>query len=81
MTFGGADEQCEKKNLECVFVKSRRGGARRKKDNIAPSALQEFLKRLDGLLGLHDPALSPGVSEANEDTTDIVRKFTSKEEM
>lgn len=73
--------QCQKKNVECVYVKSRRGGARKKKDNIAPSALQEFLKRLDGLLGLHDPSLSPGVSDVNDDTTDIVRKFSSKEEM
>jgi hypothetical protein len=74
-------QQCQKKNIECVFVKSRRGGARKKKDNIAPSALQEYLKRLDGLLGLHDPCVSPGVSEPNDDTTDIVRTFSSKEEM
>jgi hypothetical protein len=46
----------------------------------APSALQDFLKRLDGLLGLHDPSISPG-SDLPEDTTHIVRQFSSRDEM
>ena len=47
--------QCSSKGRECVYVKSRRGGARRRKDkslNVPPpppSALKEFLARLDGL--------------------------------
>ena len=48
--------QCSSKGRECVYVKSRRGGARRRRDKTgqgppppAPSALKEFLSRLDGL--------------------------------
>jgi hypothetical protein len=48
--------QCSSKGRECVYVKSRRGGARRRRDKSgqgppppAPSALKEFLSRLDGL--------------------------------
>lgn len=48
---------------------------------VAPSALQEFLKKLDVLLSVHDPSLSPGTSEANDDTAHVVRQFTSRDEV
>jgi hypothetical protein len=48
--------QCSTKGRECVYVKSRRGGARRRRDKAfpgqpppPPSPLKEFLARLDGL--------------------------------
>ncbi|KAK4688928.1 pre-rRNA-processing protein TSR1, partial [Tremellales sp. Uapishka_1] len=47
----------------------------------APSALQEFLKKLDGLLAVPDFSLSPGGSETSDDTTNIVRSFASREEV
>lgn len=93
------DVQCVKKGLECLYVKSRRGGARKKREGevnflcgwrsaeawsvIAPSALQEFLKRLDGLLGLPDytQSISPGTSLPSDDATNIVRQFASRDEM
>lgn len=46
--------QCVSKGRECQYVKSRRGGARKKKENFvqpAPSALVQFLKQLDDLAG------------------------------
>ncbi|KAJ9120686.1 hypothetical protein QFC22_002617 [Naganishia vaughanmartiniae] len=43
--------QCHAKGRECQYVKSRRGGARKKKEQVqaAPSALAQLLKRLDDL--------------------------------
>ena len=44
--------QCTAKGRECVYVKSRRGGARRRKDAPlppAPDALKMFLRKLDSL--------------------------------
>ncbi|OCF76632.1 hypothetical protein I204_02330 [Kwoniella mangroviensis CBS 8886] len=79
--------QCARKNLECVFVKSRRGGARKRRPAIPPTALSEFLKKLDTLLmapGLdHGPSRDSeeGQIDPNEDTTNIVRRFTSREEV
>lgn len=73
--------QCSKKSLECVYVKSRRGGARKKREAPPPSALQEFLKKLDGLVSVQDPSLSPGDSELGDDTTNVVRTFASREEL
>jgi hypothetical protein len=89
--------QCRKKGLECVFVKSRRGGARRKRegrltalDTAAamltktvppPSALQEFLLKLDALLSVHDPTLTAEESNRMEETTNIVQTFESREEV
>ena len=73
--------QCSKKSLECQYVKSRRGGARKKREVPAPSALQEFLKKLDGLLAIPDFGVVKGVREPTDNTTDIVREFTSREEM
>jgi len=46
-----------------------------------PSALQEFLKKLDGLLGIPDFGVVKGVREPTDDTTNIVREFSSREEM
>lgn len=46
--------QCVSKGRECQYVKSRRGGARKKKENFVqptPSALAQFLKQLDDLAG------------------------------
>jgi len=50
---------------------------------VAPSALQEFLKRLDGLLGLPDYSntISPGASETSDDMTNVVRQFACRNEM
>lgn len=76
-----AYQQCSKKSLECQYVKSRRGGARKKRPVQAPSALSEFLKRLDGLLGIPDFKVVKGVREPTDDTTNIVREFTSRDEM
>ncbi|WWD00275.1 hypothetical protein V866_007184 [Kwoniella sp. B9012] len=79
--------QCAKKNLECVFVKSRRGGARKRRPAIPPTALSEFLKKLDTLLmapGLdHGPSRDSedGQIDPNEDTTNIVKRFSSREEV
>jgi len=49
---------------------------------VAPSALKEFLKKLDGLLGLPDysQTISPEASEALDDTINIVREFVSRDE-
>ncbi|WWC67650.1 uncharacterized protein I206_101560 [Kwoniella pini CBS 10737] len=79
--------QCARKNLECVFVKSRRGGARKRRPVMAPTALAEYLKKLDSLLTA--PALDHGPStmsddsdfDVNEDTTEVVRRFSSREEV
>lgn len=46
-----------------------------------PSALQEFLKKLDGLLGLQEASPDVEAVEPNEDMTDIVRHFNTREEM
>ncbi|KAJ9105440.1 hypothetical protein QFC21_001811 [Naganishia friedmannii] len=45
--------QCHTKGRECQYVKSRRGGARKKKEQVqaAPTALAQLLKRLDDLAG------------------------------
>lgn len=48
---------------------------------MVPSALQEFLKKLDGLLGIPDFKVVKGMREPTDDTTNIVREFTSREEM
>ncbi|RXK42243.1 hypothetical protein M231_00602 [Tremella mesenterica] len=74
--------QCVKKGAECVYVKSRRGGARRKREAmVTPSALQEFLKRLDGLLGIPEFNLAPAPSNMPTDTTNILRRFSSRDEI
>jgi hypothetical protein len=39
------------------------------------------LKKLDGLLGLQEPLPDVEAVEPSEDMTDIVREFTSREEM
>lgn len=46
--------QCISKGRECQYVKSRRGGARKKKETLvqpAPTALMQYLKQLDDLAG------------------------------
>ncbi|WVW78770.1 hypothetical protein I302_100732 [Kwoniella bestiolae CBS 10118] len=79
--------QCARKNLECVFVKSRRGGARKRRPVIAPTALSEFLKKLDTLLMApaldHGPASGSDDAEVdlNQDTTNIVKRFSTAEEV
>ncbi|GHJ84310.1 hypothetical protein NliqN6_0712 [Naganishia liquefaciens] len=46
--------QCVAKDRECQYVKSRRGGARKKKEQLepAPTPLAQYLKQLDDLAGL-----------------------------
>ncbi|WWC59163.1 uncharacterized protein I303_101711 [Kwoniella dejecticola CBS 10117] len=79
--------QCARKNLECVFVKSRRGGARKRRPVMAPTALAEYLKKLDFLLTApaldHGPSTSSDDSDfdGNEDTTEVVKQFSSREEV
>ncbi|WRT65049.1 uncharacterized protein IL334_001991 [Kwoniella shivajii] len=79
--------QCARKNLECVFVKSRRGGARKRRPAIAPTALAEFLKKLDSLLMApsldHGPSTDASDSEIdpNEDTSEVVLQFATREEV
>ena len=46
-----------------------------------PSALQSFLKRLDGLVGISDPYIARAVREPTDDDTNIVRQFSSRDEM
>jgi hypothetical protein len=44
--------QCSSKGRECVYVKSRRGGARKRREHVlppTPNALKTFLAQLDGL--------------------------------
>jgi hypothetical protein len=45
--------QCTSKGRECQYVKSRRGGARKKKEQLlpAPTPLAQYLKQLDDLAG------------------------------
>ena len=45
--------QCIAKDRECQYVKSRRGGARKKKEQLlpAPTPLAQYLKQLDDLAG------------------------------
>lgn len=45
--------QCTSKGRECQYVKSRRGGARKKKEQLVPTPtpLAQFLKQLDDLAG------------------------------
>ncbi|WVF70097.1 hypothetical protein IAT40_004885 [Kwoniella sp. CBS 6097] len=79
--------QCAKKNLECVFVKSRRGGARKRRQVLPPTALSEFLKKLDDLIAA--PAMEhdnftpppPDLGGVQEDTTNIVKQFSTREEV
>ncbi|OCF41820.1 hypothetical protein I317_04330 [Kwoniella heveanensis CBS 569] len=79
--------QCAKKNLECVFVKSRRGGARKRRQVLAPTALSDFLKKLDDLIAApameHDNFTPPPADPAGiqEDTTNIVKQFATREEV
>ncbi|WWC87197.1 uncharacterized protein L201_002083 [Kwoniella dendrophila CBS 6074] len=78
--------QCARKNLECVFVKSRRGGARKRRPVVAPTALSEFLKKLDTLLTSpaldhESKALDDVKVDPNEDTTNVVKQFNSREEI
>jgi hypothetical protein len=46
-----------------------------------PSALQEFLLKLDGLLSVHDPTLTAEESDRMEETTNIVQTFASREDV
>jgi hypothetical protein len=39
------------------------------------------LKQLDKLMSVHDPGLKPGVADASEETTNVVRTFSSREEV
>jgi hypothetical protein len=48
---------------------------------VPPSALREFLKKLDTLVSVHKPGLSLGRLDVSGDTTDVVRMFTSREEV
>ncbi|WOO79444.1 Lysine biosynthesis regulatory protein LYS14 [Vanrija pseudolonga] len=73
--------QCGRKNLECIYIKSKRGGARKKRTGAAPSALQEFLKKLDGLLAVPHFDLHHAEPQDGDDPTNIVRSFASREEV
>ncbi|WVQ97788.1 hypothetical protein IAU59_004902 [Kwoniella sp. CBS 9459] len=78
--------QCAKKNLECVFVKSRRGGARKRRQVLPPTALSEFLKKLDDLIAApameHDTFTPPPEQGGvQEDTTNIVKQFSTRAEV
>ncbi|WWD22035.1 hypothetical protein CI109_106523 [Kwoniella shandongensis] len=75
--------QCSRKGLECVFVKSRRGGARKRRQVVPPTALADYLKKLDDLLAapLHNDLGQETIDMTNEDTTNIVRQFSTREEV
>ena len=49
----------------------------------APSALQEYLKRLDGLLDLPDfsKKVHRGTAESSDNVTNIVRQFASRDDL
>jgi len=46
-----------------------------------PSALQDFLKKLDGLLSQPGYDIEQPEGELSDDTTNIVRQFPSRTEM
>jgi hypothetical protein len=46
-----------------------------------PSALQEFILKLDALLSVHDPTLTAEKWDEMEETTNIVRTFKSRDEV
>ncbi|WVR04404.1 hypothetical protein IAU60_001406 [Kwoniella sp. DSM 27419] len=79
--------QCARKNLECVFVKSRRGGARKRRQVVPPTALSTFLKKLDGLIAVpafeHAVSLTPAAdpSAPPDDPTNVVKQFSTREEV
>ncbi|KAK8846726.1 hypothetical protein IAR55_005813 [Kwoniella newhampshirensis] len=75
--------QCSRKGLECVFVKSRRGGARKRRQVIPPTALSEYLKKLDSLLAapMHNDLGQETIDLTVEDTTNIVRQYSTREEV
>lgn len=46
-----------------------------------PTALQDFLKKLDTLMSIQETVPSPPVAEPNDDPTNVVRTFASRQEM
>jgi hypothetical protein len=61
--------QCHTKGRECQYVKSRRGGARKKKEQVqaAPTALAQLLKRLDDLASFKiDPPPDMSALQVND---------------
>ncbi|KAL7424347.1 hypothetical protein Q5752_000029 [Cryptotrichosporon argae] len=73
--------QCDKKAIECIYIKSKRGGARKKRDLTAPTALAQFLAKLDGLMGIPEFTLPKPQPLPNDDPTNVVRTFGSRDEI
>ncbi|BEJ18251.1 hypothetical protein CspHIS471_0705280 [Cutaneotrichosporon sp. HIS471] len=73
--------QCQRKQLECIYVRSRRGGARKKRNPAAPSALSEFLKKLDSLIGVPQYDLRHAEPQPGDDPSNVVRTFTDRDEI
>ncbi|EKC98880.1 hypothetical protein A1Q2_06851 [Trichosporon asahii var. asahii CBS 8904] len=73
--------QCIRKNLECIYIKSKRGGARKKKVPGQPPPLVEFLKKLDELIVPPKFTLPHPGPQSGEDASNRVRVFESREEI
>ncbi|GMK59812.1 hypothetical protein CspeluHIS016_0900290 [Cutaneotrichosporon spelunceum] len=73
--------QCQRKQLECIYVRSRRGGARKKRNPAAPSALSEFLKKLDSLIGVPQFDLRHAEPQPGDDPVNVVRTFSDRDEI
>ncbi|ORX34355.1 hypothetical protein BD324DRAFT_653133 [Kockovaella imperatae] len=71
---------CAKKGLLCEYVKSRRGGPRVRRPP-PPSALRQFLSKLDAFWVDRGDGVPCGQASENEDTTNIVRTFSSRDEI